>query len=281
MSVGIGKHFAARASEPAPGQRRRREQFQVAESVDVHCHCLPGLDDGPETMDDALRLCRALVADGVTTAVGVAHQLGRYEGRNGPAEVRRNVEELQALLNSQHVPLRVLPGGDVRIDERIPEWIVQDRILTIGDAGKYLLLELPHEFCIDPMPLVQTLREMGIESILTHPERCPYLTGETEKVLAWVREGIHLQITAGSLTGDFGVSAREAGWYWLQRGAVAMIASDAHHATHRPPRMSEAISAVASCLGPRAASIVCLETPLRVIEGRSIRAALENESANR
>ena len=251
-------------------QRRRLESFGLLESVDIHCHCLPGLDDGPETMVEALELSRALVEDGTTTVLATPHQLGRYDGRNESGEIRRKVGEITAALKDEGIPLRILPGSDVRIDERIPSLIEQDRVMTVADSGQYLLLELPSDFCISPIPLMHALREKGVELILTHPERYVYLAKEPQKVIGWVQEGLHLQVTAGSLTGRFGELAMQAGWFWLEWGVVATVADDAHHATARRPCMSDAIAAITSRLGRRVASITCLENPLRAIKGLPI-----------
>src|SRR5688572_5935816 len=143
--------------ELAPTQRDRLERFGVAECADVHCHCLPGLDDGPATMDDAVALCRALVADGVTTAVATPHQLGRYDLRNGAAEVRKAVAGLRQALAREGVPLTVLPGADVRVDERLPQLLEAGHVLTLADNGRHVLLELPHETYIEPLPLIRLL----------------------------------------------------------------------------------------------------------------------------
>jgi protein-tyrosine phosphatase len=221
-------------------------------------------------MDSALRLCRALVNDGITHVVAVAHQLGRYEGRNDSDCIRRAVSQVNAMLESEKIPLHVLPGGDIRIDERIPDLLEKDQIITVGDGGKYLLLELPSDVCIDPMRLVEMLKKKNVETILTHPERYRYLTKAPNHVLDWVRGGVYLQITAGSLLGQFGSSAMKAAWDWLQGGLVAIVASDAHHADHRPPCMSEAVAEISARLAPSIASRVCWENPRRVIEGQPI-----------
>src|SRR6478736_2927810 len=85
-------------------QRARLAKFDATECVDVHCHILPGVDDGPELLDDSLALCRALVRDGITTAIATPHQLGRYEGQNAPADVRRHVTEVQNTLDRHRIP---------------------------------------------------------------------------------------------------------------------------------------------------------------------------------
>jgi protein-tyrosine phosphatase len=108
--------------------------------MDVHCHCLPGLDDGPVNTPEALALCRDLVADGIRTVVATPHQLGRYEGRNGGPQIRAAVAQLQQALAQEQIPLVVLAGADVRIDERIPELLESGEVLAVGEAGRYLLL---------------------------------------------------------------------------------------------------------------------------------------------
>src|SRR5437762_1428407 len=157
----------------APAQRSRLERFGVRHSVDIHCHCLPCVDDGAGTMVDALALCRALVQDGITTVIATPHQLGRYHGRNEVTAVREAVAALNRRLMVEGLPLRVLPGADVRLDERICRLLDEDRVLTLGDGGVYLLLELPRETFIDPLPLVRRLLQRGVRPVLTHPERYP------------------------------------------------------------------------------------------------------------
>jgi protein-tyrosine phosphatase len=238
--------------------------------VDIHCHCLSDVDDGPGDLDESLALCRALVADGITTVVATPHQLGRYEGRNGAAAVRAAVEELNRAVAAEGLPLSVLPGADVRIDERIPLLLSRDQILTVGDGGRYLLLELPSEAWIDPVALVRELASMQVTTILTHPERHPRLSRQPDHVLRWRAEGIVLQLTAGSLLGRFGRSAEQACWTWLRRGAADLIASDAHDVANRRPCLSAAFAAVARRLGPDGAGRVCIDNPQRVLRGREL-----------
>ena len=135
-------------------QRARLERFGAAACVDIHCHCLPALDDGPKDADKAIALCRALADDGTTVAVATPHQLGRYEGKNQADEIRTAVSDLNALIADASIPLTVVPGGDVRVDERLAALIAADRVLTLADGGRYILLELPHEVFVDIRLLV-------------------------------------------------------------------------------------------------------------------------------
>src|SRR5690349_20732826 len=101
-------------------QQQRLDDFNSRLSVDIHCHCLPGFDDGPASLEEAVALCQLLVKDGITTVIATPHQLGRYDRANSVEQVRHSVEVLKAELKDREIPLEVFPGGDVRIDERLP-----------------------------------------------------------------------------------------------------------------------------------------------------------------
>src|SRR3954469_23259507 len=125
------KSFLAPADDQslAPGQRQRLTDFEATHCVDIHCHCLPCLDDGPDSLVESLSLCRALVADGITTVVATPHQLGRYDLRTSGTEIARAVAALRRSLMVEGIPLRVLPGADVRLDERILRLVADGHVL--------------------------------------------------------------------------------------------------------------------------------------------------------
>ena len=252
-------------------QRSRLDSWGIERSVDIHCHCLPGLDDGPETLADALDLCRALAADGITTVIASPHQLGRYDGINTATRIRDTLARLQEELRSAAIPLELALGADVRIDERVMRLIDRGEVLTVGPAGRHLLLELPHSHFVDPLSTITALTDRGVQTIMTHPERHRYLAGSAQRLAAWIEAGAALQITAGSLIGEFGALAAQEAWRMVDAGMVSLVASDAHDAT-RPPRMSMALEILAQRVSREFARAVCLENPLRVFEGTPVAA---------
>ncbi len=256
----------------SPPQLARLKRSQLERSVDVHCHCLPGIDDGPADLASAVELCQALAADGITSVIASPHQLGKYDLANSAEVIRRRLEELNEALDASRVPLEVVPGGDVRIDERLVRLVADGDVFTCGDLGRHLLLELPNSSYCEPRPLIEQLAAGGIQTIMTHPERHRYLGGNLDIVASWVRGGAVVQVTAGSLLGDFGRSAFDFAWRMLQHGLVQLVATDAHHVTRRPPRLTAAWSAIESHLGPDLAQLVCGANPLRVWRGQSIEA---------
>jgi protein-tyrosine phosphatase len=255
----------------SPAQRARLDEWNIERSVDVHCHCLPGLDDGPAELEDSLALCQALVEDGVTTVIASPHQLGRYDGVNTAAVIREALAELQAALDENAIPLELTSGADVRIDERLFRLVEAGEVLPAGPASRHLLLELPHDLFVDPLGAIEALAQRGVQTIMTHPERHRYLAGSTQRLGSWIDAGAALQITAGSLLGDFGPVAEQEGWRMLRAGMVSLIATDAHDES-RPPLMTAALDVVSQQLGRQFAAAVCLENPLRVYRGQRVEA---------
>ena len=238
--------------------------------IDIHCHCLSGVDDGPATKAEALALCQALVEDGVTTVIATPHQLGRFSDCNEAAQIRDNVSVLNEELKTNNIPLTTMSGADVRVDERICDLLKADRILTLADGGKYILLELPHEVFIDITPLLTGLASMGVQAIISHPERHPILVNESKILLKWLEQSAHLQVTSASLLGQFGPIAQRAAWNFLTSGWVSFVATDSHDLEVRRPCMRAAFEQIGIGFGDIVASLVCIENPLRVIKGQDI-----------
>ena len=185
----------------------RKEQY-----VDIHCHCLPGIDDGPSTMLEAIELCRALVRDGIGTVIATPHQLGRFDNTNNTAQIREAVGMMNQHLHETNIDLQILPGADVRVDERICELLEADKVMTLCDGGKYLLLELPSQVFIEIDSLLVELNQRGISVIISHPERYRMVAQKPEVLEKWLEHGASLQITAGSLLGQLGQSAQKSAW---------------------------------------------------------------------
>jgi protein-tyrosine phosphatase len=251
-------------------QRFRLQRFNATQSVDLHCHCLPGVDDGPADLEEALALCRTLVRDGFTKVVATPHQLGRWDGENFPEDVRKGVADLQTHLDAHKIPLTVLPGGEVRVDERIPKLLQSDRISTIADQKTHLLLELPSTLVMDPDLLMQHLFSTGLHIVLAHCERYEFLFRNIASVEKWIEKGTILQVNAGSLVGAFGPGSQNAAWEWIRRGWISIVATDAHSLGTRRPRMTEAIDLIAERCGEEAAGRMCVINPSKLVEGEPL-----------
>jgi len=252
----------------ALSQIRRLQRFSASQSVDIHCHCLPGLDDGPKTSDQSRALCQALVADGITTVIATPHQLGLYEGNNGADVIRAACAALNQQLQADGISLHAVPGADVRVDDQLLKLLDGDHVLTLADGKRFVLLELPHEVLIDLTLLIGELSARGICAIISHPERHMGICRSPEALIPWIEQGALLQVTAGSLVGGFGPVAEKMAWDLISANLVSLVATDAHDPVHRPPMMNMAIDALAKRLGHAVARRLCIENPLAVLEGR-------------
>jgi len=248
----------------------QQREGKLKQFTDIHCHCLPGLDDGPGTMDEALALCHRLVAEGIATVVATPHQLGRFDGCNDATSVRDVTSQLNAQLQRAGIRLTVLPGGDVRVDERICRLLQADRVLTLADAGKYILLELPYQIFIDVAPLLSELAALAVKAIISHPERHSALLRQPKLILRWLDIGAYFQIDAGSLLGDSGSEIERAAWRFLSSGWAAFVATDAHDTNARRPRIRAAFKHIRNRLGEDFAHLVCIENPARIVSGWDI-----------
>jgi protein-tyrosine phosphatase len=246
------------------------EDFSLQRYVDIHCHCLPAVDDGPDTMSDALDLCRALVADGVSTAIATPHQLGRFDDCNHPDQVRQAVAALNEELKNNDIDISIVPGADVRVDERISSLLKDDEILTLADGGKYILLELPHRSFIDIEPLLIELDALGIQSIISHPERNRELSRKPDVLLKWLKHSTHTQITTSSLLGKFGHRVQKSAWQLLTSGIASIVATDSHNLNSRRPCMNAAFEQISLKLGKPLARLVCIDNPLRILNAQDI-----------
>jgi protein-tyrosine phosphatase len=246
-------------------KRYRRQKF-----TDIHCHCLPGFDDGPATMAESLTLCRRLAEEGIGTVVATPHQLGRFEGCNEAVNVREAVRSLNEALRNSDVLLKIVPGGEVRVDKRIYKLLEADKILTLADGGRYILLELPHQVFIDIDPLLAELDSMGIQPVISHAEKIATLAKQPQVLLRWLEHSTHLQITASSLVGDFGSKVQKVAWHFLTSGWAILVATDSHDTNVRKPQMKAAFRCIGKKLGEDIARLVCIENPSRVVNGQHI-----------
>ena len=210
--------------------------------VDIHCHLLPGLDDGASSRDEALAMAEMAVADGIETIVATPHQLGSH-AKNSGETIRAATAEFQRLLGQAAGALRVLPGADVRIEPDLPQRIRSGEVVTLGDHRRHVLLELPHDVYVPLDRLLAELAAAGLVGILSHPERNRGILHQPGVVRPLVERGCLLQVTAGSLTGAFGSQVQKFASSLVEQGLVHFVSTDAHSTTTRPPVLRPGVRA--------------------------------------
>jgi protein-tyrosine phosphatase len=239
--------------------------------VDIHCHLLPGLDDGAAGWDDALKMAEMAVADGIETIVATPHQLGSHANNSGET-ILAVTAQFQQFLAGRHLPLRVLPGADVRIEPDLIPKIRRGEVLTLANRRRHVLLELPHEVYLPLDRLLAELASAGLVGILSHPERNLGILNQPAVLRPLVERGCLLQVTAGSLTGAFGSEIRKFTESLLEQGLVHFVSTDAHGTRSRPPLLRPAFERVAALAGEGAALDLCCRHPAAIAIGGMVSA---------
>jgi protein-tyrosine phosphatase len=208
--------------------------------IDLHFHCLPGIDDGPDDWIEAVELCQAAAAEGTRTIVATPHVL-RGGWVNDDPDVRDGlVLHLNTLLGGEP---KVLAGCEYFLSPEAPDLLEMGRWspLTGLNRTRFLLVELPSgEIPAKTGSIFHELELLGVTPVLAHPERNRELVESPSKLGALVGRGALTQITAGSLLGDFGAAALAACQEFFRLGLVNLVASDAHSLDRRPPRLAAA-----------------------------------------
>lgn len=236
--------------------------------IDLHCHMLPGVDDGAPDMAVALAMARCAVADGVQTTACTPHVYpGLYDNtRDG---ILAAVVQLQQALDREQIPLLLTFGADTHLRPDLVDLLRSGAIPTLNNT-RYLLLEPPHH--VAPPRFASSVFELvaaGYVPVITHPERLTWVERHYDVFTGLVHSGAWMQITAGSLTGRFG----RRPLYWAERmldeGLVHLLATDSHHIDRRPPLLSEGRAAAARRVGELEAENLVEIRPRGVLDNLS------------
>ena len=238
--------------------------------IDIHAHILPSMDDGPETIEESIELCKIAANDGVKTIVATPHSKdGVYEAKS--SEILKTVDALNLKLKEDQIDIKILPGAEIHIHEGLVESIESGEVLTINNGGKFILFELPFVF-IPPGTdkFVFNLKVNGIVPIIAHAERISAFQRNPELVGQLVKIGALVQVNAPGLTGRAGPIERKCVEWLLKNRLVHFIASDVHSLTGRPPILSKAVECATSIVGEEEARALVYHNPEQIINGLDI-----------
>ena len=251
------RQFAAGHVKCFPGQLGRVGGLMF----DLHCHILPGVDDGADCWDDSLEMARIAVRDGVKTLVATPH----YSFDLEPASVVELVSQLNQRLAKEQIALTVAPGMEAYLDPDLPSLLRAGRILTIG--ANYLLVELP--FNSLPIYTDEVLFQVmlsGYKLILAHPERNNKVIHNPGLIYDWVTRGMLVQVNSGSILGKFGSQVKQTAEALVRANLVHFIGSDAHSPNRRRPDLGEACQVLSRLTGE--AEKICNNNGHLLLEGR-------------
>ena len=271
---------------------------ETVEMIDLHAHILPDLDDGAETVEEALEMCRVSYKDGTKTIVATPHILpGIYENdrstilsklqelneaikkfgvesselrvKNFDSTTQRPNDLITQLPNDSMTKLKILPGADVHFTADVLHRCKRKEILTVNDNGKYLMIEFAFQGI--PYQAEEVLFQLiaaGIVPIITHPERNLEIGQRPQRYYEMIRMGCLGQVTAMSLTGEFGSGVRRIAKKLLTKRLLHIIASDAHSIDRRPPILSAAVGVAEKMVGKEEAYKMVTDYPQAVLDGK-------------
>lgn len=243
--------------------------------IDLHCHILPGVDDGSATDEESCMMARLAVDSGVTAIAATPHCNVPGQFRNYDSQaLRQKFSHLRGLLREQKIPLKLYTGMEVYVTPEVPELLRQKKLLPLGNS-RYLLVEFgfdeSRQFAGE---MLEAIRREGLTPVVAHPERYWFVQRERTCLLRWVDEGCVLQVNKGSLFGMFGREAARVANWCLGEGCLHLIGSDAHSPFRRTTRLADVWDYAADFDSPEIADFLLEKNPAAILDDRPVRPVL-------
>ena len=251
-----------------------KESRDIPFVIDIHTHVLPCLDDGPETIEESLRMCSMAARDGITTMVATPHMLCDV-GNPDAGVIRRACRNLREALAKAGIAIDVRYAAEVRMVEELPARVKAGEIPLLDPEGRHLLLEppltggRPEHIC----EVIFRLRLDGVVPVIAHPERCEMFAADPTLVQRVVDQGALIQVNAAAIAKTAPETDVSPVVEWLHQGLVHVVASDAHDAMSRPPLLSTAAVTCSDILGKNRSERLFSTNPALILAGREIESA--------
>ncbi len=210
--------------------------------IDIHCHILADIDDGPKDWETSLKIVRLSKSEGISKIIATPHWVQGTKWETNAKEIIKKTEILNQLLEKEDIEIKVFPGMEVAITDRLVDLVKSDEILTLAGT-KCILLEMP--FRSLPFGLEKIIDEFlsnDIVPILAHPERNADFQNKPAMIKEFVQLGALVQVTSTSFTGSYGKEAQKCVIGFSKLNLIDFIATDAHSPERRPPLIKEALS---------------------------------------
>jgi len=238
--------------------------------IDIHSHILPGLDDGAKHITQTLQIVRQLHDSGFKTLIATPHVL---EGRNtlSVAEILTVTEEVREQAREAGIPIEILPGAENYIFPEMAKWARAGKLLTLGNTGKYLLVEFP--MLEIPHYTDQVFFELqvgGLIPVLAHPERYRGVFEEPERLIDWANKGVLFQLDLRSLSGHYGPRPKLMAERMLRSDLIHLVGSDAHRVSRSEGTYSEVLRSVEELVGESRFEELTLINPRSMLEGKPL-----------
>ncbi|MDO5674093.1 MAG: hypothetical protein Q4G66_04130 [bacterium] len=234
--------------------------------VDIHCHILPGLDDGPSTVDESIKMAQMYASQGVHHVIATPHFINGTAWANSAEMVVQSVQKLQATLNKNRINLIVHPGMEIACSFRMPDLFAQGILLPLGGKGNIFLLEPSfHGTQEELVASVQFMLRNELVPIIAHPERISYFQSNPVDLLALINQGVRIQLTMDSLLAPPQSKRHRLALHLVQTQQAHFLASDAHSSTGRKPPDATAWGRLEELIGKKNVQHLCVDNPLALL----------------
>lgn len=238
--------------------------------TDIHCHILPGIDDGSETMEESVAMARMARESGVRRIIATPHcNLPGLDNFRSP-QLREQVARLQQAVAAEGLDLEILPGAEVLGTPRLPLLLRENRLPTLADS-RYLLMEFYFDEQLEEMDrLLRDVQQAGLVPVIAHPERYDAVQNQPLAVARWFHSGYVIQLNKGSLLGRLGRGAHAAAHWIMDRQLAHVVASDAHSCEFRTPHMTQLADYLSDRYGRLYTDVLLHINPGRIAQDRPL-----------
>ena len=236
--------------------------------IDLHCHILQKIDDGPQIVEESLEMARAYFENGYKIITATPHMIPGTSWMPSADLVKRKITTLSHSIEKKGLGIKIVPGMEVALDPQIPDLLDDGRLLCLGESS-YLLIEPPFQL-LPPRweQIIFSVLSKGYSILLAHPERCGQLADKPKLIEHLIESGVHLQVNWGSLIGSHGREVARTARNMAKKDFIHCLATDSH--SRRDLDLSELQAAkdmLRDLVGPDNLRLLALENPMKVLCG--------------
>jgi protein-tyrosine phosphatase len=239
--------------------------------IDLHCHILPGIDDGPRTLDESLELARIFERVGYSQVVATPHAVPGTTWMPEPEKIRIGLDQLNQAIAENGLNLKVLPGMEIALDPTIADLLDQDKVLPLAGTS-YVLIEPPfQQFPLGWEQAIFDVLSRGFAVLLAHPERCAQLTDKPQLCDKLIESGVYFQVNWDSFSGHYGHTTRKMSMSLASKGYIHCLGTDSHDTQNRNALQAQlAAETIEQLIGAHNFQIISRENPIRVLRNEPL-----------
>jgi protein-tyrosine phosphatase len=254
-----------------PVTHRHLTQPSDLNVIDLHCHILHALDDGPETAAESLQMAQALVGTGHRVVAATPHMVPGTGWMPSIERIKSQVASLNQTIRDEGLPLEIVGGMEIALDPIIPDLLDHDRLLPLGDSACLLIEPSFQQLPPGWEQVIFAVLSRGYSVLLAHPERCAQLAANPGLVDRLIESGVYLQVNWGSFLGQYGRAVARTARLLAGKGQIHCLATDSHHPPGlSPAAMQAAMAKIGAIVGQENLKRISIDNPLRVLHKEAL-----------